>query len=136
MEFVQQNLLLIAVAVFSGSMLLWQTLQSDSKQLSPTDATRMLNRDDAVVVDVRSPNEYAGGHVPDSINIPLDSLKARLADLQKFSGRPLIVNCATGVRSGGACRQLRKLGFDKVFNLGGGINAWVEAGLPIKKGSK
>lgn len=136
MDFVQQNILLIAVVVFSGAMLLWQTLQAGGKQVSPTDATRMLNRDDAVVIDVRPASEFVAGHVPDAINIPMDALKDRLADLKRYEGRPLIINCASGVRSGSACQQLRKLGIDNAFSLSGGMNAWVQAGLPIKKGSK
>jgi rhodanese-related sulfurtransferase len=136
MDFVQQNILLIAVVVVSGGMLLWQTLQAGGKQVSPTDATRMLNRDEAVVIDVRPANEFAAGHVPDAINIPIAALKDRLADLKQFEGRPLIINCASGARSGSACQQLRKLGIDNAFNLSGGMNAWVQAGLPVKKGSK
>ena len=137
MDFIQQNILLVTVVVFSGSMLIWQTIQAaGGKQVSPADATRMLNREDAVIIDVRSPAEFAAGHAPDSLNIPTDKLKERLTELDKFKGRPLILNCATGARSTSACAILRKLGVENVFNLAGGMNAWVDAGLPIRKGHK
>ena len=135
-EFIQNNLLLVILTITSGSMLLWQSLRPNGKELSPTDATLMINRENAVFVDVRSSAEFSSGHVADSINIPRDKLIERIAELEKYKDRPLILNCATGVRSGGACGDLRKQGFDKVFSLAGGMNAWLQAGLPLKKGSK
>lgn len=135
-EFIQHNLLLVVLTLTSGAMLLWPMLRPGGKEVSPTDATLMINRENAVFIDVRSPAEFVAGHVADSINIPREKLSERVAELEKFKDRPLILNCASGVRAGGACTDLRKLGFDKVFSLAGGMNAWVQAGLPLKKGSK
>ncbi|HJV89601.1 MAG TPA: rhodanese-like domain-containing protein [Holophagaceae bacterium] len=61
------------------------------------------------IIDVRTPGEFAGGHAPGSLNIPLDQLEARLGDLDK--GRPVILCCATGGRSGMATRFLQSLGY-------------------------
>ncbi len=132
MEFLQNNLLYVALAAISGGMLLWQTFQGRSgNQISPAQATLMMNRDDAVVIDVRESGEWATGHIPNARHIPAGQLEKRIAELEKFKSRALIVNCHAGNRSLGACSVLHKHGFEKVFNLNGGIAAWREAGLPV-----
>lgn len=135
MEFVQNNLLWVGLAVASGTMLLWQIIagRAGGPGLSPMQATLMINREDAVVVDVREAAEFAQGHIPNSRHIPLAALGKRVSELDKFKERAIIVNCASGNRSGSACGTLRKHGFTKVFNLSGGISAWDQAGLPITK---
>lgn len=135
MEFVQNNLLWVGLAVASGTMLLWQIIagRAGGPGLSPMQATLMINREDAVVVDVREAAEFAQGHIPNSRHIPLAALGKRVSELDKLKERAIIVNCASGNRSGSACGTLRKHGFTKVFNLSGGISAWDQAGLPITK---
>jgi rhodanese-related sulfurtransferase len=135
-EFIQNNILLIAVALTSGGALLWPRLRPGGQQLSPVDATMKINRENALVVDVRPAAEFAAGHVADSINLPRDKIGERSAELEKYRDRPIILSCATGVRSSAACNELKKLGFDKVFSLAGGMGAWSQAGLPVKKGAK
>jgi len=135
MEFIQQNILLVAVAVVSGSMLL-ASFRRSADDLSPTDATLLINREDALVIDVRSPSEFAAGHIPEARNLPADKFDERLADFAKYKDRPVILNCQSGMRSGGACGKFRKQGFARVYNLAGGVGAWQQAGLPLKKGSK
>lgn len=135
-EFIQNNILLVILTITSGAMLLFPMLRPGGKEVSPSEATLLVNRDDAVFIDVRSAAEFASGHVPDAINIPREKIAERVAELEKYKGRPLIINCASGVRSGSACGELNKRGFEKVFNLAGGVGAWSQAGLPIKKGAK
>lgn len=135
MDFIKDNLPWVGLAVFSGGMLLWQTWTafSGGAGVSPMQATLMINREDAVVVDVREAAEFVGGHIPNSRHIPLSQLGKRLPELEKYKERAIIVNCASGNRSASACGALRKAGFAKVFNLSGGISAWDQAGLPITK---
>jgi rhodanese-related sulfurtransferase len=135
-EFIQQNILLVLTFVVSGGLLVWPLLNPGGKELSSADATIKINRENAVVIDVRPPAEFVTGPVPASINIPRDKFKERAAELEKFRGRPLILNCASGVRASGACGELRKMGFENVFKLAGGMNGWLQAGLPMAKGSK
>lgn len=132
MEFVQNNLMYVMLALVSGGMLLWQTVTSSGgNRVSPLQATLMLNRDDALVIDVRETAEWSSGHIPNSRHIALGQLEKRLSELEKFKQRPLIVNCQSGNRSSSACGTLKKHGFEKVFNLSGGIGAWRDAGLPV-----
>lgn len=139
MEFIQQNIYLIAVAALSGIALLVISLRrprASKNSLTTTQATMLINREDAQVVDVSESDEYMSGHLPESRNIPLARLEERAGDLDKFKDAPLILVCQTGVRSTTACQKLEELGFAKVHTLEGGINAWRAAGLPLKKGSK
>ncbi len=138
MEFIQQNLLLVLMALGSGGALIAMSMRRPGGRsgVTPTQATLLINREDAQVIDVRGSDEYVSGHLPDSRNIPLEQLEARAGELEKFKDTPVILVCQTGARSSGACKQLEKLGFSKVNNLESGIAGWRAAGLPLKKGAK
>lgn len=137
MEFINQNVLLISVVVMSGFGLLWPMLvRSGKNEVSPAEATLLINRDDAHVLDVREVDEFVAGHLPDARNIPLSKLAERVGELEKLKDKPVIVCCAAGMRSAKGCDQLAKLGFAKTYSLAGGVDAWVGAGYPVKKGAR
>ena len=133
MSFVSSNILLIGLAVISGGMLLWPSLKSgkDSASVSPSEAVLMINRQNAIVLDVRDDAEFASGHINDAKHIPLAQLDGRLKELTKYKTKPVIVNCQAGTRSAKACDILRKNDFIQIHNLQGGLNAWVQAKLPV-----
>lgn len=137
MEFIQSNLYLIIPCVVSGIGFLVLTFYrpGSKNSLNTAQATLLINRQDAQIIDVREASEYAAGHLPESRNVPLGQLEGR-GDLDKLKELPLLLVCQTGTRSATACTRLEKLGFTKVHNLDGGINAWTADGLPLKKGSK
>ena len=134
-EFVRNNILLFVVALVSGGMLLWPLVRrtTGGPWVSTTEATHLINREDALIVDVREPNEFAAGHVLGAKNLPLVRLEASGADLAKKKERPLIVYCDGGERSAKALATLKKQGFTRVANLSGGLGAWQQAGLPVEK---
>ncbi|TAH50434.1 MAG: rhodanese-like domain-containing protein [Betaproteobacteria bacterium] len=138
MEFLQQNWYWAALAAASGSWLLFDLLRSqgDKSLLSPVEATLLINREDAIVVDVRDQGEYAQGHIPNARHVPLAELARRTGELEKFKERPLILCCASGNRSGSAMAQLKKAGFEKLYNLRGGLIEWEKAGQPISRKRK
>jgi len=132
MEFVQQNLIWVAIALVSGGMLLWPMVSGGNvENLTVAQATLLMNREDALVLDVRETGEWSSGHITGARHITLAQLEKRMSELEKFKEKPIIVICATGNRSSSACGQLRKGGFAKVFNLAGGVSAWREANLPL-----
>ncbi len=100
---------------------------------NPATATQLINRENAVVVDVREDNEYLKGHIINSLHIPLSYFSDRLKELEKHKSDPIIVGCKTGQRSGQACAILKKAGFEKVYNLSGGVSAWQADSLPLTK---
>lgn len=102
-------------------------------EVKPDEAVRMMNHDDAAVLDVREEGEYAEGHIINSIHIPLPLLENRTAELQEYKDRPLLVYCRTGNRSAQAASTLMKQGFNGVKKLSGGMIAWQGANLPVSK---
>lgn len=131
-NFIVDNIFLVLVAFVSGAMLIWPLVRrgAGGPWATPSEATLLINRQDATVIDVREPDEYAAGHVLNARNIPLAQLKGRASELAKQKDKPLIVVCATGQRSSGAIAILKQEGFSNLFNLQGGFGAWKQAGLP------
>jgi len=129
------NIFLIAIAVASGGMLVWPLLRRGAGGPSVTtlEATQLINRQDALLLDVREQAEFAQSHILNSRLLPLSQLEARVGDIEKFKDKPVIVYCATGNRSSAAAAVLKKHGFTNVVNLAGGFAAWQQAGLPVQK---
>jgi rhodanese-related sulfurtransferase len=134
-DFVKNNLLLFAVALASGAMLLWPLVRRGmgGPSISTAQATQLINREDAIVVDVRDPAEYGAGHALGAKNLPLARIESGAGDVAKKKDSTLILYCDSGDRSGKAATALRKQGYTKVFNLSGGFGAWKQAGLPVER---
>jgi rhodanese-related sulfurtransferase len=97
--------------------------------ISVSDARAMLQfSSNVLVVDVRTTEEYAQGHLKGAINIPLSDLPLQISGLEQ--NRPILVYCQTGYRSAQASSILVNAGFTKVYNLEGGITAWINSGYP------
>lgn len=135
MKFLVDNIYLVAVALVSGGMLLWPLVRrgAGGASVNTLEATQLINRNDALVLDVRNADEFRNGHILNAKNIPLAQLEARASDIIRYKEKPVIVACETGNRSSGAAALLRKHGFAQVFNLSGGVAAWQQAGLPVEK---
>ncbi len=101
--------------------------------IGPAEATRLINHEEAVVLDVREDNEYLGGHIVNARHIPLGRLGSRLKELDALRDRPIVAVCRSGHRSANACVTLRKNGFERVYNLSGGVMAWSNANLPLSR---
>ena len=134
MDFVLANWMLIAVALVSGGMLLMPMLTGGGGAgLTPAAAVQLINREKAVVIDVCEPAEYQAGHVGGARSIPLGELEAKLPGAVKNKATPLVLVCASGMRSGRAVAIARKLGYDNAQSLSGGLKSWREASLSIEK---
>jgi rhodanese-related sulfurtransferase len=138
-DFLQQNILLVTVAVVSGSLLLWPLIMSlvnGKKEVGVTDAVNLINRKDALLIDVRDPAEFAAGHIPHARNVPAAQVAERLKEFEKYKAKPVIIHCRNGQRSGSATNAFRKAGFTEAVKLRDGLTAWEQANLPIQKGAK
>jgi rhodanese-related sulfurtransferase len=135
MEFIVKNWALVAIAAVSGGMLLWPLLRlgAGGPSVTTLEATQLINRNDALIVDLRAADDYAKGHILGAKNIPLADLEQRSGELDKHKSKPLILHCGDGNRAGSGVAALRKKGFDSVHNLAGGYAAWLQAGLPVEK---
>lgn len=135
MDFLLQpnNLLILSVAAVSGTMLLLNMLRKGSSgaAVSVQDAVQLVNRQQGIFVDIRTPEQFKAGTIPQARNIPRDQLDAKSASLPKE--RPIIIICDSGQQAGQAAGKLRKLGFEGAVSLQGGLRSWTQDGLPLKK---
>ncbi|PIT73963.1 rhodanese-like domain-containing protein [Limnohabitans sp. G3-2] len=132
MKFLLDNWMLITVALASGAALLFPVL-SAGKGLNPQDMVQLMNREKATVIDVCEPEEFARGHVIGAKNLPLGQLEDKLAQLVKNKSSQVIMVCQVGARSARAAATARKLGFENVQSLAGGLKAWQAASMPVEK---
>ena len=138
MDFLQQNWYWAALAAVTGTFLLIDLIRSgsDKSMLSAVEATLLMNREDAVVIDVRDQGEFEAGHIPNARHLALSDLSRRMGELEKYKQKPVIVCCASGSRSASAIGTMRKAGFEKLYNLRGGIFEWEKAGQPLSRKKK
>ena len=136
MEFVQKNIYWIIAAVVSGIMFILPSITklfSRSREVGVTAAVQLINRRDATIVDVREPDEFKSGRIPNARNVPLAKVVDGAKGLEKLKAKPILVVCQTGSRSGQAAGSLHKQGFADVVTLSGGMNAWQQAAMPVEK---
>ena len=133
MEFIIDNIWLIGLVLLSGGGLVWQSMEGRGTTVSSLQATQLINQDKAVIVDVRPANEFAQGHMPGAMNVPLSELPLKIGQLNKYQSKTVILVCASGVQSRKARSQLKKIGFNEVYVLNGGFTEWQSQGLPTTK---
>ena len=109
-------------------------MKRGGKSVSVQELVNLVNRDKAVVLDVRDRKEFVAGHITDALNVPHGALANRLDELSKHKDQPLVVVCKMGQHAGACGTILRKAGFEQVMKLSGGMAAWSEQGLPVVKG--
>lgn len=126
------NLIKLAVGMFLT--LLMVACSNDVPTVSPNQAAEMLNKQEAIMVDVREQDERNEQHIKNTLFIPLAQLDNRIGELAEYKNSPIILQCRSGKRSNVAATSLMKAGFTKVLNLDGGILAWDKHGLATVKG--
>ncbi len=130
------NMLLLGLAVSSGAMLLWPLVSRPFRtthEIGAFEAVQLINRREALVLDVRETGDYSAGHIANARHVPEAQLADRMKELEKFKSRPIVVSCRTGSRAPVVSGLLRKQGFAEAFALRGGIAAWQQASLPLEK---
>ena len=129
--------MLFSTAVVSGGMLLWPLVSRASagnlKQVSAVEAVQLINRRDAVIIDLRDTGAYAAGHIPNARNLPFSQLTDRLKEVDKFKSRPIVVYGPTVSHAAKACAALTNAGVTEAVALRGGLGGWTEASLPVEK---
>ncbi len=103
------------------------------KELGTNEAVRLMNSEQALMLDVREEGEFKDGHVMNAVHIPLGVLESRLKEIETHKEKPVIVYCRTGQRAAKAGAVLQRQGFKSIYKLNGGMMAWSDAGLPVKR---
>ncbi len=135
-EFLQQNWLLFVALVVIVLLISVDSIRrrsSGSGTVSAVELPALINHESAVVVDISEPNDFKRGHVPNAINLPLGRLQEEIKKLSKYKGKPIVVTCRAGNKSGQAAAILARNEFDKIYTLQGGIAAWEKENMPLEK---
>jgi rhodanese-related sulfurtransferase len=133
-KFIVDNWMLILIALSSGGLLAWPLINgARGGSLTAQGAVQLINRERAVMVDVREPDEFAAGHATGARNVPFGQLEQKLAGTVKNKSVPLLLMCASGTRAQRALATAKKLGYEQAQVVAGGLKSWKEANLPIEK---
>lgn len=130
-EFVGNNWILATLWVGLVIALVLHRSRSAGESLSCQQAVMLINRSDAVLLDIREKKDFDAGHIVDSVHIPMGKLGGRISELDKYKAKPIIVACRLGQQSADAVKILKSAGFEQVMRLNGGITEWRSDNLPL-----
>lgn len=137
-QFVIHHWLLLAAFVVVLVMLIMEEVRAQSARgyVSVAEATALINREDALIVDLRDANAFRDGHIINSKNIPLVDFSRQMDKLSTHRERAIILVDASGLKTHTTAETLRKAGWQKVSVLKGGFDFWKSEGMPVIKGQK
>jgi rhodanese-related sulfurtransferase len=136
-EYVGHHPYLATAAVLAAAVVAFYEIRERMQAfaaLSAMQAVRLMNQG-ALVLDLRAKPSFDAGHIGDARNVPVAELESQAESLKKWRDKNVITYCDSGVSGASGARTLMKLGFTKVFNLQGGLNAWVKDNMPLAKTS-
>jgi rhodanese-related sulfurtransferase len=132
-EFIGNHYILVSVFV----ILLIAFIINEGKQggaaISPSNLVTLVNKEGAVILDIRDGKEYGAGHIAGAINIPLSSFESRVGELEEYKEKPIVLVCKMGQHAGTIGRKLKAQGFEQVRRLSGGMAEWTGSNLPVVK---
>ena len=135
-DFFTNNIVLFAALGIIIALILRMEIKralSGTQTVTPAQAVQLINKEDALILDIREDNELAQGSIRGSKHYALSVLKQRLDELKQYADKPVIAYCKMGNRSNEACNILRQNNFINVVSLKGGIEAWKTENLPVVK---
>lgn len=133
LEFVANHWILVSALIVLLALLAWDSSHKAGPKVSTHEATRLINQNNALVLDIREKADFKAGHLVDSVNIPNSQVLNRISELEKHKSDPIIVVCKTGQTASAASKTLKDNGFAQVYRLGGGIMEWTNNNLPLVK---
>ncbi|WP_455221207.1 rhodanese-like domain-containing protein, partial [Kaarinaea lacus] len=136
-DFAANNIVLVS-AFFIILFLLIRSyiVPAGAKSVTPMEAVRLINHKNALLLDVRTQEEFAKSHILNAVNIPMGLLESRVSEIQNRKSDPVILVCQSGSRSMQSARTLKKNAFNQLYNLSGGMLSWQQANLPVESMGK
>ena len=132
-DFVTNHYVLVSFFVF----LLVAFVINEGKQggaaITPTNLVNLVNREGAMLLDIRDSKEYSFGHIAGAVSMPVSSIDARIGELESHKDKPLVLVCKMGQHASATGRKLKALGFENVRRLSGGMSEWTASSLPVVK---
>jgi len=133
LEFLAQEWLLVLALATLLVMLFMHEGRKSGPSVSPQQAINLVNKDDGIFVDLRDAGDYKQGHIVGAVNIPAAKLPARMAELEKYKDKPVVLVCKMGQQSGAAGKQLREAQYTNTNKMTGGMMEWTNLQLPTVK---
>ena len=132
-EFITNHWMLASGWVVLATLFLMSFTRTSSKTIGNPQITTMMNRENALIVDIRNKADFNKGHLLGSINIPNEKLKDAGKELEKYQQRPIILVDANGLNAAAAALTLKKMGIEQLHRMQGGIQSWTNDNLPLSK---
>ena len=135
-DFFTNNIVLFAALGIIIALILRMEIKralTGTQTVTPAQAVQLINKEDALILDIREDNELAQGSIRGSKHFALSILKQRVDELKQYTDKPVIAYCKMGNRSSEACNILRQNDFTNVLSLKGGLEAWKNENLPVVK---
>ena len=132
-DFVINHYVLVSFFVF----LLVAFVINEGKQggaaITPTNLVNLVNREGAMLLDIRDSKDYSSGHIAGAVSMPVSSIDARIGELESQKDKPVVLVCKMGQHASATGRKLKALGFENVRRLSGGMSEWTASSLPVVK---
>lgn len=130
LEFLTQQWILAAALLAVIIMLVLHEARKSGPSLTPQQAINLINAEQGVFLDLRDAADYNKGHIVDAMHIPAGKLVDRIAELEKYRNKPIVLVCKMGQQSGAAGKQLKAQNFERVYKMSGGMMEWGNLQLP------
>ena len=131
LEFLTEQWILVAALLAVAAMLFMHETRKSGPSISPQQAINLINTEQGVFLDLRDAADYNQGHIVDALHIPAGKLPERIAELEKYKNKPIVLVCKMGQQAGAAGKQLKAKEFDKVYKMTGGMMEWGNLQLPM-----
>ena len=132
-EFISNHYILVSAFVFLLVAFVINEGKLGGAAITPTNLVNLVNREDALLVDIRDKKEFAAGHIAGALSMPIASIDARIGELESYKDKPVVLVCKMGQHASSVGRKLKDLGFENVRRLSGGMAEWTASSLPMVK---
>lgn len=130
-EFLMEQYILVGIGLVLLFLLLKHENRKAGHPVTSQELSNLVNKEEGVVVDVREPSEFRTGHIVEAKNIPFRELGNKMAELNDYKDKPVVVVCKIGQTASSASKQLKAAGFTRVYKLTGGLSEWKASNLPL-----
>ena len=133
-DFIGNHPILVGIFGVLIALFIRNEMARGGVSVTAQELVNLVNREDALILDVRDQKDFKEGHIVDAVNIPHTAVATRLSELEKYKDRPVVVACKMGQHAGSVGTTLKKAGFQNVSKLRGGVLEWRNQNLPVVKG--
>ena len=132
-EFIGNHYILVSVFVFLLVAFVVNEGKRGGAAISPNNLVNLVNRNGAVVIDIRDNKDFGNGHIAGAMNMPFSSIDSRVGELESYKEKPIVLVCKMGQHAGSIGRKLKSQGFEDVRRLSGGMAEWGANSFPVVK---